>query len=85
VIRVSCLQYEEPTEEVQALREKIEVERCTAAPWLKDLAAQHGDVSVSMNGSAGDQAPSSLALTCQQLLKAQKELRVPKQQVRHKS
>lgn len=74
--------YEEPTEEVQVLREKMEVERCAKAPWLKDLAARHGKVSVGMNGSAGTQLPSSLALNCQQLIKAQKELRVPKQQVR---
>lgn len=77
-----CLQYEEPTSEVQALREKIELERSHKAPWLRDLAAQQGQSSIAMNGRAGEQLPTSLALCAEELARAQKQLHIPKQQVK---
>ena len=79
--KVYCLQYEEPTDEVQSLRDKVELDRCHLASWLRDLAVLQGESSRAMNGSAADQLPSSLALSAEDLLRAQKQLHIPKQQV----
>ena len=74
------MQYEEPTEYVQAMRERIELKRAAALPWLRDLAAQQGASSVPINGSAATHAPVTLALSSNNVTRAQKELRFSKQQ-----
>lgn len=63
------------------MRERLEVERAARLPWLVQLAAERKDASVAMNGSAASQPPRSLALSPAQVARAQKELRIPKQQV----
>lgn len=78
---ITLLQYEEPTDDVQALREKVELERSHLVPWLRELAALQGQNSIAMNGSAGDQVPTSLALCAAELARAQQALLIPKQQV----
>lgn len=81
LIDLDFVQYEEPTEDVQGLREKIELERSELAPWLRESAVKLGEASTAMNGHAGEQLPISLALSAEQLSRAQKQLRIPKQQV----
>ena len=66
---------------MQALREKIELERCHMSPWLTSLAVEEGKSSLALNGLAVDQLPASLALSAEHLALAQKEMRIPKQQV----
>lgn len=63
------------------MRERIELRRALRLPWLVQLASERDATSVAMNGSAGSQPPSSLALDAQNLARAQKELRIPKQEV----
>ena len=72
--------YEEPTEYVQAMRERIALKRAAALPWLRDLAARQGASSVPSNGSAATHAPATLALSSDNVTRAQKELRFSKQQ-----
>ena len=74
------MQYEEPTEYVQSMRERIELKRTAALPWLRDLAARQEASVVAMNGSAATQAPATLALSSDHVTRAQKELRFSKQQ-----
>ena len=69
---------------MQALREKIELERCHLSPWLLALAVEEGKSSLALNGLAVDQLPASLALSADHLALAQKEMRIPKQQVCHR-
>ena len=66
---------------MQALREKVELDRCHLSPWLLDLAVEEGKSSIALNGNAGGQLPASLALSREHLTLAQKEMRIPKQQV----
>lgn len=75
------MQYEEPTEEVEVMREKIELKRAMPLTWLQQMAASQADVSVAMNGTAGNQHPASLALGLEHIARAQRELHIPKQQV----
>lgn len=79
--RRTALQYEDPTEEVQSMRETIELERHRLAPWLEELAVHQAESAAATNCSTSVQVPTSLALSTEDILRAQKQLRVPKQQV----
>lgn len=75
------MQYEDPTEDVEVLRERIELERCKRCEWLVKLAAEQQQAFTALNGHAGGQPLSSVALPPEQAKQAQKELRLTKQQV----
>ncbi|KAK9866385.1 hypothetical protein WJX84_011581 [Apatococcus fuscideae] len=86
--QVNCVDvtFEDPTDELQLLREEVDVERATASAWLPELAAK---VAAAATSGPGDKenAPShpgvlDLALPKDCEARARQELRLTKEQVR---
>ncbi|KAK9917560.1 hypothetical protein WJX75_005792 [Coccomyxa subellipsoidea] len=85
--------YEDPTDTVQLIRERIELQRAVKLPWLADLAASTAKAIAAgtltaTNGSHPSseansmEAASPALLPPQDAAKVQAELRVSKKQVR---
>ena len=77
------MQYEDPTEDVETMRDKIEAERCEGCEWLTKLAAEQQQSLAEMNGHAEEAPLKGVALSGENIKRAQKELRLTKQQVWH--
>lgn len=77
----AVLQYEEPTSEVELMREKLELDRCSKCSWLVKLAEQQYQAVASVNGGTSDAPLTGIALPADLVKKAQRELRLTKQQV----
>ncbi|BDA48752.1 Histone acetyltransferase type B catalytic subunit [Coccomyxa sp. Obi] len=80
--------YEDPTDVVQLMREKIELQRALKLEWLVQLAARtaqeistRGGTSNGQSSEANGTEATTAALTLDQT-RAQADLRVSKQQVR---
>ena len=83
-----CTQYEDATDNVQSIREKLELERAAKCAWLRDAAASCAQSSAAANGSAHGNGHAemaddsgSIALSLAYTQRAQRDLRVSKQQV----
>ena len=83
-----CVQYEDATDNVQSIREKLELERAAKCAWLREAAASCAQSSAAANGSAHvnghaetDDDSGSIALSLAYTQRAQRDLRVSKQQV----
>ena len=82
------MQYEDATENIQTIREKLELERAVKCAWLREAATSCAQSSAAANGSAPDNGhmetaedSGSSALSLAYMQRAQRELRVSKQQV----
>jgi len=58
----SAMQYEAATDNVQSIREQLELERAAKLEWLRSAAATCAHSFAAANGSAG---VSAQALSCQ--------------------
>ena len=82
------MQYEDATDNVQSIREKLELERAAKCAWLREAAASCAQSSAAANGSAHGNGHAgmaddsgSIALSLAYTQRAQRDLRVSKQQV----
>ncbi|EIE27453.1 acyl-CoA N-acyltransferase [Coccomyxa subellipsoidea C-169] len=86
--------YEDPTDTVQLIRERVELQRAVKLPWLADLAASTAKAlggsptaAASSNGATppeanGAEAPVSPMLQPKDQARAQADLRITRKQVR---
>ena len=82
------MQYEDATDNVQTIREKLELERAAKCAWLREAAASCAQSSAAAGGGAHENGHAeeaddggSIALSLAYTQRAQRDLRVSKQQV----
>lgn len=82
------MQYEDATDNIQTIREKLELERAAKCTWLREAAATCAQSFAAANGSAYENGhmeiaddSGSIALSLAYTQQAQRDLRVSKQQV----
>ena len=82
------MQYEDATDNIQTIREKLELERAAKCTWLREAAGSCAQASAAANGIVHENGRAetaddigSIALSLAYTQRAQRDLRVSKQQV----
>ena len=53
------MQYEDPTDDLQMLRTKVELQRAVKLQWLQDLAANAAKALSAAQGASGDSSTAA--------------------------